>query len=207
MSGADTGVTVAGVGTATSVPDVMRVDIGVSVRADTVADASTRARHQANGLIESLVAGGVQRQDIATRSYDIHPEYDHTEGGQRLLGFRVGNEFGVTIRDVSTAGTVLDRAVVAAGDALTVNRVQMRREDETEDRDRAREAAWADAEGRARHLAQLAGRQLGPVVSIVESTGQAPPVPMARMALAEATPIEAGEATTTVTLEVRFELV
>ncbi|HEX6221882.1 MAG TPA: SIMPL domain-containing protein [Acidimicrobiia bacterium] len=207
MSDIQTGITVAGSGSAESVPDLMHVDIGVSVRSETVSEASRQARDHATALIDALTASGVERSDVATRTYSVHPEYDHRDGEQRLLGYRVDNELSVTIREVSAAGSILDAAVSAAEDFVTINRVQLAVADESAARDQAREAAWGDALARAEHLAGLAGRSLGPVLSIVESTGQSPgPRPMMRTAMAESTPIQAGTATTNVTLEVRFSL-
>jgi uncharacterized protein YggE len=185
----------------------MNVDIAVSVRSPSVAEASSQARQHAASLIEALTGAGVEREGIVTRNYSVHPEFDHRDGQQRLLGYRVTNEIDVTIRDLPGAGSILDAAVSAVGDAVTINRVQLTVDDEREARDLAREAAWGDALGRAEHLARLAGRTLGPAVSIVESTAHNfPPRPMMRAAMAEATPIEAGTASTTVNLEVRFEL-
>jgi len=201
------GITVTGTGSAEVTPDLMNVDIGVSVRSETVAEASAEARQYATALIEALTEADVAREDIATHNYSVHPEYDHRDGQQRLLGYRVTNELSLTIRDVAAAGSILDAAVSTAGDAVTINRVHLTVDDETAARDGAREAAWGDALGRAEHLARLAGRALGPAVTITETTGGVPwPRPMMRTAMAEATPIEAGTASTTVTLEVRFSL-
>lgn len=208
MSGHDSsGITVVGTGSAESVPDLMTVDIGVSVRSETVSDASSQTRDHVSSLLDALTGAGLQREDIATRNFSVYPEYDHRDGQQRLLGYRVTNELSVTIRDVPAAGSILDAAVSAVGDPVTINRVQLSVDDETAARDLAREAAWGDAMARAEHLARLANRSLGPALSIVESTGHAPPPrPTMRAAMAEATPIEAGSASTLVTLEVRFGL-
>lgn len=201
------GITVVGTGFAEATPDLMNVDIGVSVRSESVTEASGQARQDAASLIDALTRAGLERKDIVTRNYSVHPEYDHRDGQQRLLGYRVTNEIGVTIRDVAGAGAILDAAVSAVGDAVTINRVQLTLDDEKPARDVAREAAWEDALGRAEHLARLAGRTLGPVVSIVESTGHTfPPRPMMRAAMAESTPIEAGTTSTKVDLEIRFSL-
>lgn len=207
MSDDRTGITVVGTGSAESTPDLMNVDIGVSVRSETVAEASDQARRHAGSLIDALLEAGLERKDVTTRNYSVHPEYDHRDGQQQLLGYRVSNELSVTIRDMPAAGSILDAAVSAVGDPVTINRVQLTVDDETGARDLAREAAWGDALARAEHLARLAGRTLGHVVSIVESTGHlVPPRPLMRAAMAEVTPIEAGTAATTVTLEVRFSL-
>jgi uncharacterized protein YggE len=123
------------------------------------------------------------------------------------LGYRVSNDLQVVLRDLSTAGEIIDAAVSAAGDESTVNGFTLSVTDDTEARDSARAAAWEDARRRAEHLAGLAGRSLGAVISIVETTGTlTPPRPMMRMAMAEATPVEPGTQSITVVVEVRFEL-
>ena len=187
-------------------PDIARVDLGVSVRADSVASATNTARERAASLITALKLAGVAPTDIATTGYNVHPEFDHHEGRQRLLGYRVSNDLQVVLRDLTSSGTTLDAALSAAGDEVIVNGFTLTVSDDTEARATARESAWDDAVGRAEHLARLSGRGLGQVVSIVETTGSATPRPITRMAMAEATPIEAGTQSISVVVEVRFEL-
>lgn len=208
MTDHETGITVVGRGTADATPDIARVDLGVSVRADSVAEANAMATERAASLIEAVKNAGVDAADISTTGYNVHPEYDHVEGRQRLLGYRVSNDLQVVLRDLSNSGVILDEALSAAGDEATVNGFTLAISEEAPARDSAREAAWADAKRRAEQLAGLAGRSLGAVVSIVESSGSSlPPRPMLRMAMAEATPIEAGSQSISVVVEVRFELV
>jgi len=203
------GITVTGLGHSSASPDVMTVDLGVSVLATNVAEGRAVAGDRAQALISSLTDGGVSNEDIQTTRYTIHPEYDHHEGEQRLRGYRVSNDLQVTLRDLGSAGEILDSAAAAGGDEVTINNVSFSLENQIEGRDEAREAAWKDALARAEHLARLSGRALGPVVNIVETTGRPPgPGPVPRMALAssEAMPIEAGTTAITVSLEVTFAL-
>jgi uncharacterized protein YggE len=183
------------------------VDLGVSVLARTVTEASAAARDYSSAVIEALTRSGVRADDIATARYAIHAEYDHHDGEQRLVGYRVSNDVRFALRQVDAVGEVIDAAVAAAGDAATVNRLEFSLSDETTARDQAREAAWGDASSRAEDLARLSGRSLGRVESIVESSKRASgPRPMARMAMAESTPIEPGTSAVVVELEVRFAL-
>lgn len=184
-----------------------RVDLGVSVRADKMAEATLIARDRAAALISALQAKGIPSTDIATAGFSVYPEYDHQDGRQRLLGYRVNNDLQVVLRDLPTSGDVLDAALGAAGDESTVNGFALSLTDDTPARDAAREAAWEDARRRAEHLASLAGRSLGAVVSVVETGGGSPPPrPMMRTAMAESTPIEPGTQSITVIVEVRFDL-
>jgi uncharacterized protein YggE len=202
-----TGITVAGHGEAVSTRDVMMLEIGVSLRRDTVSDASGAVGGLAGDLLTSLEGAGVPAEDIATSAYLVSPEYDHREGSEQLLGYRVTSRFSITIRDLDRAGEIIDGCAAAAGDATTISGVRFSSENTEEARNRAREAAWLDALARAEQLADLAGRSLGPVESIIESPGRAPePRPLARLAVAESTPIEPGIAVVSVDLEARFSI-
>jgi hypothetical protein len=202
-----TGVTVVGIGEVSAAPDLMIADLGVSLRADTVAVATTSSAEQTSAMIGSLRSGGVADGDIRTIQYAIHPEYDHKDNEQRLLGYRVTNTLQVKIRDVPDAGTIIDAAVSAGGSDSTVGTIAFSLEHDQELIHRAREAAWADALAKAKHLAALSGTRLGPVTRIVESGSRPPgPSPIVRMAMADSTPIESGTSTISVSLEVQFGL-
>src|SRR5690606_6758830 len=106
-------------------------------------------------------------------------------------------------------GEVLDRAVAAAGDAITVNGLTFSIEDPSKLEKQARDAAWADARAIAEQLADLAGRRLGKATSIVETQTQGSPFPLRARASADmesaSTPIEAGTTSVRVDIDVRFE--
>lgn len=208
MSPVENGITVTGIGHSSVPPDVMTVDLGISVLAATVVEGRSVATAKARDLIASLKDRGVADQDVQTARYTIHPEYDHHEGQQRLRGYRVSNDLQMALRDLGSAGEILDAAAEAGGDEVTINNVSFSVENQSAARDQAREAAWSDAHARAEHLARLSGRTLGEVAHIVETSGSpSGPGPLARMAMAaEAAPIEAGTTSITVSLEVRFDL-
>jgi uncharacterized protein YggE len=101
----DTGITVIGIGRAMTVPDIARVHLGVSVRAETVADASALARQEAAALHDALAAEGVAQADITTTNYSVHADHDHPRGKERLLGYRVTNDVQVTLPSKPEATT------------------------------------------------------------------------------------------------------
>ena len=77
----------------------------------------------------------------------------------------------------------------------------------------ARKSAVEDARKKAETLAEAAGVTVGKVLSISESGGMTPPMPMMKAMRAQgmmaeaAVPVEAGENTYTVQVNVTFELV
>jgi uncharacterized protein YggE len=201
-------ITVSGVGQAMGRPDVVDVDVGVSILANTVAEATSAASEKAQAVSSALASAGIPAEDLATTEYSIRPEYDYSGNAQRLVGYRVSNITRARLRDISGTGPLLDAISSAAGDDARVNGLTFGVADERSLQARAREAAWEDALTKATQLADLAGRNLGPATSITETVR--PPVSpvrmQANMAMEKSTPIQPGSTTIALTLEVEFSL-
>ncbi len=203
------GITVSGIGDASGQPDVVDLDVGVSVLADTVEEATSVAADKAAAVTTALTAAGVSTDDLATIEYSIRPEYDYSGNEQKLTGYRVTNMIRARLRDIAATGSVLDSLSAAGGDEARVNGLTFAVTDETGLRAQARSAAWEDALAKATQLADLSGQTLGNATSITETVR--PPVAPVRMlaadmAMEKSTPIQPGTTTVTVTLEVEFAL-
>ena len=214
-SGLGPTIAVSGTGEVKGRPDTMSLGMGVSVLRATVDEANTVAKQLADALIGTLKDEGVDEDDIQTSNYSIHPEWNYdrydADGKPELRGYRVSNQVTVHIRDLDRAGTIIDAATAGAGDEVTVSGVWFSIEDNEALIQAARAEAWADAEGKARQLADLAGVALGEAVSIRESFSQPGPVYYdVRAAYAEdagaSTPIEPGQLDVSVSINVEFAI-
>lgn len=206
-----TGISVSGTGEVTGTPDTVTVDLGVNVLGDTVAEASSKAAAAADAMIDVFAGHDIDRSDITTTNYSIWPEYEWRDNTQRLTGYRVNNTVRVKIRDVEATGDVLDAAVAAGGDVVTVSGLNFSIDDDSDLITQARDAAWHDALAKAEQLAVLSGQSLGRAVSIDETvTGYQPPIIYGALARDESgaakTPIEPGSSSVTISLEVQFAL-
>ena len=208
MNGIPPGITVIGHGQTSTTPDLAIVDLGVSLLADSVAAAASRAQERARAIVEVLTGAGVDREDMRTSQFRIEPEYRHEDGTRNLVGFRVTNSMRITFRDIAAVGQLIDKAVEVTGDDAIVGNVTFEVADTNAAAASAREAAWHEARAKAEQLAALSGRTLGDVVSVAESVGRPPgPLPVARLAVeVESTPIAPGTSAIEVRLEVRFDL-
>ena len=205
------GINVSGQGKVTGKPDTLTVNLGISLLRPTVDAATADAATLAAAIINALKSAGVAEADIQTANYSIYPEYDWSGEQQRLLGYRVSNEVRVKIRNLETAGATIDAATTAGGDATVVNNLAFSIEDNAELLQMARTAAWADAEGKARQLAQLAGLDLGAAISITESISYDTPPIYYERAMQEATdgavtPISSGTQDVIVNIQVTFRI-
>lgn len=203
---------VSGTGMVEAPTDRARITVGVQTEAETADDAMAENSEQMQAVVDALVEAGIDEADIQTQSVRLSPRYEEPpvpqeETGEReLVGFTASNLVRVTLRDVEAVGEVLD-AAIAAG-ANRVEGIQFEVSEPADLLADARDAAWADAEAKAEQLADLAGAELGDVLSINESSRG--PVPIARGGLeadqALAVPVQPGSETLQVDLQVTWLL-
>jgi len=209
--GASAGIAVSGTGKIAGTPDTLTISFGVTVLADSVTGAVSKAAESADAVIATLTAQGVAEEDIQTANYSIFPQYDYRNDTQTLVGYQVNNTVTAKVRDLDAAGTIIDDVAAAGGDTVTVSGVSFSIEDNEQLVEAARAAAWNDARTKAEQLAELAGVTLGSPTSIVE-TFSSPPVPIAfnEAALSSAqdtvTPIAPGTQQVAVTLSVEYSI-
>jgi hypothetical protein len=101
-------------------------------------------------------------------------------------------------------GDLLDAAVEAGANQVEGIRFEVTQQ--TDLLTQAREAAWEDAERKAQQLADLAGGELGDVISINESTTVPRPVRLEVEEARAAVPIQPGQEEIRVDLQVTWAL-
>jgi uncharacterized protein YggE len=204
---------VTGNGSVVGEPDIATLNLGVSVEKKTVAEAREAAAVAMTAVIDALKARGIAENDIQTENFSIYPQYDYTEEGRVLRGYRVNNTVSVTARDLESLNDIIDDAIGAGGDIVIVNSIQFMIEDPTPLQAQARALAVKDAEAKAQTLAEASGVTLGKPITITETTRTTgPPIAFAEAAEfaaddgRSATPIEAGELTVTINVTISYEI-
>jgi uncharacterized protein YggE len=203
------GISVTGTGKAYGVPDIARLQMGVSVEAQTVDAARTAAANAQRAIVDSLRSNGVAERDIQTTQFTVEPQYDFSARVQRVIGYRVTNVVSVTVRNIDNASRVIDGAIAAGGNNALVRGISFEVSDPERLREAAREDAVRQARARAENLARLAGVDLGRPISIVEGVIQ-PDVPFPTLARAAAqdtaTPVQPGELEITVNVTILYAI-
>lgn len=158
------GITVTGVGRVSAVPDEAEFSLGVTTKGQSARAAMSANAAQMRRLNEALKAAGVAARDIQTQDVSVGSDYD-ADG--RSDQFVASNTVSVLIRDLDSAGTVLDAATRAG--ANRVYGPTLTRSDRDGLERKALEDAVANARQRAEALAVAAGVDLGAVTAISES--------------------------------------
>jgi hypothetical protein len=201
-------VTVVGQGEVKGQPDMATVQIGVETEAPTARDALAKNTEQAQALQSRLKELGVAEKDIKTSNFSVYPTYG--ADGRQITGYHVSNSVTATIRDLGGAGTLLDQ-VVQAG-ANSINSISFGVADPKALLNQAREQAMQDAKAQAETLAKAGGAAVGEVLVISENIGSQPPMPLmmpapaAEAAQGRAVPVQPGEQSFTVQVQVTFGL-
>lgn len=170
------GITVVGTGRITGEPDTLRTTVGVEVERDNVDAALSAANEATQRVIDAVRGAGVSQEDLQTTEFSVEPRYDHPhEGPPVLRGYVARNLVEVKVRDLERAGEVLTAATEAGGNDARVHGVRFSLEDNQALLEAARERAFEDARSRAQQYAELAGRELGSLVSLSEHLSTPPP--------------------------------
>ena len=202
-------ITVSATGTATVVPDAVRINATVSVLGTTSKGALSSAGATSTAVRSALTASKVATKDVATQSITVYPEYSYPASGTPTLsGYRATQSFDITIRNATTAGAVVDAIVEAGGDNLQVNGVSPFVLDSDKSTETARTAAVKKAKSKAASYAKLLGVKLGRVIYLDESsTPTAYPIYTATAkADSAATVVDLGEQKVSVSVVVRWAI-
>lgn len=202
-------LTVTGEGMVEAVPDMAVLSLGVTSTAATAAEAMAANSAALKVVIDRLTASGFAERDVQTESLSLNPNWEghgQEDGVPRIASYTASNQVMIRVRDLASLGAVLD-AVVTDG-ANTMNGLSFGLSNPRPAEDEARKSAVADARAKAELLATAAGVRLGPVLSISEQGGYAPPMPMFRAdaVMAEAVPIAPGEITTSARVTIVWAL-
>ena len=202
-------ITVSATGTATVVPDAVRINATVSVLGTTSKGALSSAGATSTAVRSALTANKVATKDVATQSITVYPEYSYPASGTPTLsGYRATQSFDITLRNAATAGAVVDAIVEAGGDNLQVNGVSPFVLDSDKATETARTAAVKKAKAKAASYAKLLGVKLGRVIYLDESsTPTAYPIyTSTAKADSAATVVDLGEQKVSVSVVVRWAI-
>jgi uncharacterized protein YggE len=160
------GITVAGVGSVSGTPDVLRMSLRVvMVRAD--ASTALRDANSVTARIKTQLRNhGVAAADLQTTQLSVNPSYAGKPA--RVVGYQVVQGLAAQLRDLSTAGATVTEAIAAGGPYLRFDGVYFVLSDDSPLKVKAREQAFNQAKAKAEQYANLSGRTLGTVQSISE---------------------------------------
>ncbi|MGW9413504.1 SIMPL domain-containing protein [Arthrobacter cupressi] len=204
-------ITVTGDGTAEAVPDMLTLTLAVEVRQDTAARAYDDAGNIALNVTEALRRQGVAEGNLRTSGLNLRPDVVWVENqGQKVTGYVASTDLVARLGPPRLAPAAISAAVTAGGNSVRINGIEQGFSDSSAVAASAQDAAWHDAETKARRFAGLAASRLGQVLSIEQRPDHGAPVPvardMARTFATEGVAIEPGTVAVSSSIVVTWEL-
>jgi len=209
-------LTVSAEGRTSRVPDLAVFSAGVASSGKTAGEALNANSTDMAKVVAALKRAGIADRDIQTSNISVNPVYADTsrqpanqleQQMPRIIGYQASNTVSVKQRNLAQFGKVIDTLVSAGANQVNGPSFQVEQSDAA--LDEARVAAAKAARARADLYAGTLGMKVVRVISISESGGYSPPMPMYRMeamAAAPAPPIAAGEVALEMNVTMQFEL-
>jgi len=167
-------ITVTGTGTVTGTPNQLMLSMGVQVNGASVSSALAQANQAVSSVTSALRQRGVAAADIQTSGLSIYPNY---QGNSQVpVGYGVSESLTATLNNLSAAGSQIEAAVHAGGNATTVDNVSLNLTDDGSLLASARANAIKDARAKAAQFATALGVPLGQVISVSSTDQVTPPV-------------------------------
>ena len=183
-------------------PDQLQLRLGVETAATEADQALTDNNRQMAAVLAQLTELGIGKEEISTGQFQIRPDWSlpprptPANWQRQIVGYRVSNELLIKTTRVELAGRLL--AVAQAAGANQIGGLQFTLADPEPSRLQAIALATRQAIREAETLAQAAGVKLGAVQSLTLDSSGGTPGPQvmmaeARMASADAVPVESGK--------------
>jgi uncharacterized protein YggE len=208
-------LTVSAEGRTSRKPDMATFTAGVSSSGKTAGEALTANSADMTRVIAALKRAGIAERDIQTSNLSLNPVYADMSRQSadpleqqvpKIIGYQANNTVTVKQRNLAEFGKVIDTLVSAGANQVNGPNFMVDQADIA--LDEARIEAVKKARARADLYARATGMKVARMVSISESGGYSPPMPMYRMEAAQsaAAPVAPGEVSLEMNVTVQFEL-
>lgn len=160
-------VSAQGVSSIKASPDIVAVNFNVQV----INESSEEAKNQMSEIVEKLetsLEDIVDKKDIQTSNLNIYPNYDWSDGKQKITGYTARQDITVETTKLDKVGKIVDKGVDAGALVSYIN-FQLSNKREEEFKVTALEDASKDAKVKAEAIAKGLGKRLGGVVSVASS--------------------------------------
>lgn len=200
-----------GSGSARSAVDRVELSLNVELLRPEPAAAFKDAAASVSAVLAVLADAGIDSRKVRTADLRLGPVTRYQDNSEVLIGYSCGQRLVVSVDGLGLVPRLLSSLVTTGIDGVRLEGISFSTSDPEPAAKTARELAMQDARAKAEHLTALAGVQLGGIRSIAEvQGGMDVPVRRQKMAFAAAASdmaISGGEADTTVTVAVTYEIV
>jgi len=200
-------ISVSGVGTVSTSPDIGWFTATVVTRAGTAAEAEQLNNNAMSRVISALKNAGIADKDIQTVDYRLEPIYQEAkEPGQMtiLVGYSVRNSVRVTVNDLPSIGKMIDLAISNGSNEVSGIYFGLSKAKEQQAQAQALDLAVKDASNKAKTIADSLGVMLAGPISVSLGYYYAPVRMDLKEVAAQPVPIQPGQLEYTVNVQIAY---
>ena len=162
-------ITVTGSGSVVAVPDRASWSFSVDTRGVTATAALSSNADAEQAIVAALKSAGVAAADLQTTQISLDPQT--SQDGTKILGYAASSSVSVTA-PIDRSGPLVDAAVKAGANGVSGPSLALSDQDALYAT--ALKHAIANADAKAKTIADAAGLQLGAVQTVVEGSAPTP---------------------------------
>ena len=203
------GITVLGQGSVRTPVDRVELNVGVEVDRAEPGRAFEVAAVSVSAVLAVLADAGVDSRHVRTADLRLWPRTNYQDNREIVVSYTSGQRLFATLEGLAGVPRLLADLATTGIEGVRLDGISFSTADPSEYLAQARELAMADARRKAVDYARMAERELGQVLSVREANVGGPHevVDLAfSPRSAKSMPIAAGEAMSTVGVEVVFAL-
>lgn len=163
-------INVEGTATIDAMPNLVGIYFNIETSGDTTAEASEANSEIVDELTNSLIALGLQEDEIITQNYNVYQDYDWINGQRREKGYKATHSIKVELSTEETEkiGQVIDAGTQAGAGVNYVN-FELTPELQNQYKAQAMQLAAQDAQMKAEAIATGLNKKVGRLVSVSTS--------------------------------------
>lgn len=170
-------VSTTGSHTLTVEPDEATVYVSIETLKNSADESKNENSRITNAVLDSLYEM-IGKENVETSQFSIYPEYDWTNNGQKLKGYRTTNQLKVKTSNFDDIGKIVDVSTKAGATGINSINFELSKEKQASYKQEALTKAAEDAKGKAQAIVSGIGSRLGKVVSIQENEYYYRPYPL-----------------------------
>lgn len=193
------------------IPDTATLNIGAVVQSETAKEATDKNAALMSAVIAELKAMGLQDKEIQTSYVSVSPVYNYDANDtQTIKGYSASNSVQVTTKNLDNLSEIIDRSTAAGANDIGSISFSVSDDKQKQLREELMNEAVADASSKANTLAKSLGAEITGVQtsSISENSGfkvgSEYDTPTEAVAGAVSTPIQPGESTVSMSVQVTY---
>lgn len=156
-------------------PDTAVVQFNIAAQETELKAAYDRAQRAAEQIRQALRTNGIDPKQAEMSSFQVSPVYDYKSPKRKLVGYRVGSNITVKLKDFTKVGPLAE--AFANMDVTENQSISYTLENIDTAKAKAVEDAFHKAKSNAAVVAQAGGRQLGSLIYASVDTSENMPIP------------------------------